>query len=74
LELALRKLASSTVKAQLAVRRIEREGLIQKVKNDATPASEKAAAHNRMAKIEYESRDLGETLELLLDDNRLSKG
>jgi hypothetical protein len=71
LESVLRKLAIETARAQLAVRRIEREGLIQNMKCDTIPASEKSAAYNRMAKIELESRGLGEALELLLDENQL---
>jgi hypothetical protein len=68
LEFALRNLAIETVKAQLAVRRFEREGLFQKTENAETSSSDKLSAIHRMAKVEGETRGLEETLELLEDE------
>jgi hypothetical protein len=68
LEFVLRKLAIESVKAQLAVRRFEREGLVRKAENAETSAIDKFAALRRMAKIEGEARGLEETLDLLEDE------
>jgi hypothetical protein len=71
LEFALRKLAIETVNAQLAVRRLERQGLTVKVESAETPSAERVAANARLAKIDHESRGLEDVLELLTDENRL---
>jgi len=68
----LRKLAIEKVNTQLTIRRIEREGLIQKMNSTDTTAPEKAAAHCRLAKIDHESRGLDDSLKLLEDEDRLS--
>ncbi len=72
LESALRNLAIEKVKAKLNVHRLEREELIRTLKSNATHWSVKAAVRGRLAKIEYESRGLAETLEQLLSENGIS--
>jgi hypothetical protein len=71
LESALRNLAISTVKAQLAVRRLEHESLIRRAKSAETSTSDRVTAFRRLAEIERETLGLEESLELLDHENRV---